>query len=439
MMAAIYRTLLDEIERDNFQVLNQRISLTPLRKLWLAWKTYVRDLTGQSQRGRRRRRRLGRLRGGRRTGARAAPGDAVRSARAPWAGARARVEVQRPHARQRPAHPARRLQANPEPDAAGRHRPATAHGCACRCRCAIREGSGGMDFVAPRLPAPCTLSSPCCARRGLARADKLALARFSTAAQMDGLAPRYRLSASATCSSASTRPPRLVRLMWHPLCLAALNTPPERASANVFLAVLRDSLGAQRAASDMLLPRLRPGRAVPAGGRRLARSDGGTVHLGAKVESPEPRRSWLGTRRQRPVAGRRPGAACFDAVVLATPPAQAQRRCSRPSPKPRRWRPNWPPSITSRSPPATCNTPRASGLPLPFYALLDDPAASRWGQFVFDRGQLDATQAGLLAVVISAAGAAAALRPGQPGARGRGAAGAAFPQRRPGRARRGPA
>ncbi|MES2318980.1 MAG: presqualene diphosphate synthase HpnD [Pseudomonadota bacterium] len=42
MMAAIYRTLLDEIERDNFHVLTQRISLTPLRKLWLAWKTYVR-------------------------------------------------------------------------------------------------------------------------------------------------------------------------------------------------------------------------------------------------------------------------------------------------------------------------------------------------------------------------------------------------------------
>ena len=38
MMASIYRTLLQEIERDNFQVLHQRVSLTPLRKLWLAWK-----------------------------------------------------------------------------------------------------------------------------------------------------------------------------------------------------------------------------------------------------------------------------------------------------------------------------------------------------------------------------------------------------------------
>ncbi|MDL2354727.1 MAG: presqualene diphosphate synthase HpnD [Pseudomonadota bacterium] len=42
MMAAIYRAVLDEIARDNYHVLTQRISLTPLRKLWLAWKTYIR-------------------------------------------------------------------------------------------------------------------------------------------------------------------------------------------------------------------------------------------------------------------------------------------------------------------------------------------------------------------------------------------------------------
>ena len=38
MMASIYRTLLREIEADQFQVLHQRTRLTPLRKLWLAWK-----------------------------------------------------------------------------------------------------------------------------------------------------------------------------------------------------------------------------------------------------------------------------------------------------------------------------------------------------------------------------------------------------------------
>jgi phytoene synthase len=40
-MAAIYRTLLDEIQRAHFPVLRARISLTPLRKLWLAGKTWL--------------------------------------------------------------------------------------------------------------------------------------------------------------------------------------------------------------------------------------------------------------------------------------------------------------------------------------------------------------------------------------------------------------
>ena len=41
VMAAIYRTLLAEIERDGFRVLSQRTSLTPLRKLWIAWRTWI--------------------------------------------------------------------------------------------------------------------------------------------------------------------------------------------------------------------------------------------------------------------------------------------------------------------------------------------------------------------------------------------------------------
>ncbi len=41
IMAAIYRALLEEIERDGFHVLNAKTSLTPLRKFWIAWKTWV--------------------------------------------------------------------------------------------------------------------------------------------------------------------------------------------------------------------------------------------------------------------------------------------------------------------------------------------------------------------------------------------------------------
>jgi phytoene synthase len=42
MMANIYRSLLREIEADGFQVLHQRTSLTPLRKLWIALLTHWR-------------------------------------------------------------------------------------------------------------------------------------------------------------------------------------------------------------------------------------------------------------------------------------------------------------------------------------------------------------------------------------------------------------
>lgn len=41
IMAAIYRALLEEIERDGFSVLHERTSLTPLRKFWIAWRTWV--------------------------------------------------------------------------------------------------------------------------------------------------------------------------------------------------------------------------------------------------------------------------------------------------------------------------------------------------------------------------------------------------------------
>ena len=43
IMAAIYGTLLEEIRRDRFDVLEKRIALTPLRKLWIAWKTWVKS------------------------------------------------------------------------------------------------------------------------------------------------------------------------------------------------------------------------------------------------------------------------------------------------------------------------------------------------------------------------------------------------------------
>lgn len=260
-------------------------------------------------------------------------------------------------------------------------------------------GSGGMDFVAPRLPAPWHMVVALVRAQGLSRDDKLALARFTSSARW----MRWGLNDDVPVSVLLERfdqTERLIRLMWRPLCLAALNTPPERASANVFLAVLRDSLGAKRAASDMLIPRLELGALFPQAAARHIETKGGAVRLGAKVGAL----ARVGAGWEVQAGDNRES---FDAVVLATPPTQSAALLAAVGET----------AIAGQigafeyEPISTCylQYDEKLRLPLPFCALMDAPHDRHFGQFVFDRGQLDPNQAGLLAVVVSAAGAAAAL------------------------------
>jgi squalene-associated FAD-dependent desaturase len=195
--------------------------------------------------------------------------------------------------------------------------------------------------------------------------------------------------------------PRLERLMWRPLCLAALNTPPERASAQVFLAVLRDSLGAHRAASDMLIPRVLLDAVFPEAARRHLDGRGAAVRTGARIDALEPD---SGAWRLRSGADHH----AFDGVVLAAPPWQAAALL-----RPLDGAAGVVAQLDALAyePIATVYLQYAPGvrLPLPFCALADAPLDKRWGQFVFDRGQLDPGQDGLLAVVISGADPAGAI------------------------------
>jgi len=266
------------------------------------------------------------------------------------------------------------------------------------------DGSGGMDFIAPRLPAPLHLAVALLRAKGLGLADKLALARFSSTARWMG----WQLNIDCSVAELLDRfdqPARLVQLMWRPLCLAALNTPPEVASAKVFLAVLRDSLGANRAASDMLLPRRDLHTLFPAAAAAFIEQRAGAVRCGAKVTNlMRDGASWRVDATGHAVGGA--SSALFDAVVLAVaPPAACTLLAGLPLG-----------DMLARlaafayEPITTCYLQYAPTvrLGLPFYALLDDPARGHWGQFVFDRGQLDGAQAGLYAVVVSASNAAAA-------------------------------
>ncbi len=272
-------------------------------------------------------------------------------------------------------------------------------------------GAGGMDFVAPRWPAPLHLAAALLRARGLGRADKLALARFSTTARWMGWHLHHDCSVSELLARFD-QTARLIQLMWRPLCLAALNTPPERASAQVFLNVLRDSLGARRAASDMLLPRLDLSALFPAAAARFIGQRGGAVLTGSKIDALRQNDDgrWQLAGRAGSASAEPAWSEPFDGVVLATP-AAATGALLAPLPGP--LNAGLLAQLAAFEPEAitTCYLQYAPGLrlALPFYALIDDAAAGQWGQFVFDRGQLDPSQAGLLAVIISAAGPAAEL------------------------------
>ena len=71
--------------------------------------------------------------------------------------------------------------------------------------------------------------------------------------------------------------------LWRPLCVSALNTPPELASAQVFATVLRDSLAGEREASDLLLPRVDLSKLFPEPAADYVRASGGEVRMQSPV------------------------------------------------------------------------------------------------------------------------------------------------------------
>lgn len=255
------------------------------------------------------------------------------------------------------------------------------------------ENNDGMNFIAARLPAPFHLLAAILRADGLTMADKMALMRFSTAARwMD-----WRLHTDCSVLELLDRfdqTTRLIQLMWQPLCVAALNTPPERASAQTFLNILRDSLGARRAASDMLLPRVDLTSLFPQQAAAYLEQNGSHARAGTtvqKIVAADARWS-LETNGVSAKANQE-----FDAVVVATQATHASALLDH-------LIGNDQIPAFEYEPITTCYLQYSPEMKLaaPFYALRDNPDQTCWGQFVFDRGQLDARQAGLLAVVVSA-------------------------------------
>lgn len=197
-------------------------------------------------------------------------------------------------------------------------------------------------------------------------------------------------------------PLRVMRDMVEPLCVAALNTPAQTASAQVFLRVLQDALFGVRGGSHLLLPRCDLSALLPYAAQRWLAGQAGSsaqVHLGQRVQTLAMQGRALAPQwsvNDQP----------FDAVICAADATAAARLVS---------------TAADHAPPPLGNTLRtwaAQAQALRFEAIttvyawqagarLNAPmVALRSGpqqpaQFAFDRGQLGGP-AGLLALVASA-------------------------------------
>jgi hydroxysqualene dehydroxylase len=145
------------------------------------------------------------------------------------------------------------------------------------------EYPGQMRLAAPVwLPAPLHLAWALLTARGLSLTEKLAAIRFMNDLKARG----FRLPADTTAAALlAPQPERLRRYLWEPLCIAALNTSTDQASAQVFINVLRDTLAAGRQASDLLLPTADLSALLPEPAARYVKSRGGFVHRGTRVDA----------------------------------------------------------------------------------------------------------------------------------------------------------
>lgn len=243
---------------------------------------------------------------------------------------------------------------------------------------------------APPLPAPLHLLAALLCARGLSFSSRLQAAGFMYSMRrqqfkLSGddmtvveLLKRYKQSDEA------------IEKLWEPLCIAALNTPQHKASAQIFLNVLRDALNGARNASDMLLPRMDLTELFPRRAARFVEQRGGAVLTACGVEG-------LLARDQKIEVHNAQGSQLFDQVICAASPVATARLL----------RSHATLSDTADQIEALAHQPIYS-VYLQYPASVHLPRAMlgfhrQFSQWLFDKGKI-ARQPGLLVAVISAEG-----------------------------------
>ena len=242
------------------------------------------------------------------------------------------------------------------------------------------EFPGEMRLVAPHLPAPLHTLAALLLATGLDWREKWAAVHLMRRLQR----AQFRITPDVTVTTwleQNKTPSRQRRLLWEPLCVAALNTPAENASAQVLANVLRDSLAASREASDLLLPQVNLSALFPEPAAAFITQRGSVIHRGRRVtDLQHTEQGWR-------INGQGP----FKQVVLAV--AACHLAALVPELQTEVDHFTWEPIVTSY-----LAYPASIRLPQPMLGVADGTA-----QWLFDRGQL-CGQAGLIAAVISARG-----------------------------------
>ncbi len=248
---------------------------------------------------------------------------------------------------------------------------------------------GQFSLKAPHLPAPLHLLVALLKAQGLKCGERLKAARFMlTLRRMD-----FHLTTDMTVTQLLSRYDQDANLtfkLWEPLCIAALNTPIHKASAQVLLNVLRDSLNRKRADSDMLLPRIDFTALFPQRAANYVEQHGGKVFTSCGVEAIVPKDKGFELVTTQ-------GNMTFTHVICATPPSTTAKLL-----RPIDALEGTVTQIDSleQQPIYTVylQYPESITLPHPMLGL-----HRRLSQWLFDKGQISG-QHGLLAAVISAEG-----------------------------------
>ena len=254
-----------------------------------------------------------------------------------------------------------------------------------------------LRLRAAPLPAPLHLVAGLLLARGLPPSARLQAAWFVARLRLAG----WQVPAEEALPGLLDRLAQgesIRERLWHPLCVAALNTPPARASARVFACVLRDSLGADRHASDLLLPRVDLTEAFPGPALRWLQGRGAGVHLRTRVTRVVQAQAGWQVSTAPPAAAITDAAPDFRAVVLAVAPRALAHLTE-----------DWPAlapvhaiAAAQAQEPITSlylRYPGRTRLPAPMIGLDGGP-----GQWAFDREAL-CGQSGVIGVVISASAA----------------------------------